>query len=177
MENTESTRWNPVIGANQKGVIRSSYPDDNGFSPSWETFSQGNYIFFATGIEAGTSINISGRFSALGTLLFLRKYSFVTKEYGDSEIPAGSSTYTFRKSSTRDDYKNETWMTGSVGISYGFGPLQTIATMQFPLAYLLVKQTELSNSATKLVDLTQRNVWAVQQPVSFRLLFVLGLER
>ena len=145
MENT-SPRWNGVTGATQKDVIRDSYPPDNGFSPSWETFSQGNYFFFATGFEASTSINLSGRFSALATVLMLRKYSFITKEYGNSEIPAGSTKYVFRKSYTRDDYKTETWMTGSIGISYGWGPIQTIAIMQFPLAWLLVKQTELSDT-------------------------------
>lgn len=176
MKNT-SPRWNSAMGATQSDVIRDSSPYDMGFSPSWETFSQGNYFYFATGIEASTSINISGRFSVLGSLLFLRKYSFITKEYGSSEIPAGGGKYTFVKSYTRDDYKNETWMTGSIGISYGLGPFQTIASMQFPLAYLLEKNTGLSDSNTKLVDLTQRNVWAVQQPVSFRLLFVFGLER
>ena len=75
------------------------------------------------------------------------------------------------------DNKNETWMTGSVGLSYGWGPAQILATMHFPLAYLIEKNTELSDAGTTLVDLTQRNVWAVQEPVSFRLLFVVGLER
>jgi hypothetical protein len=68
-------------------------------------------------------------------------------------------------------------MNGYIGFTYGWGSLQTIATMQFPLAWLLVKSTELSESNTKLIDLTQRNVWAVQQPISFRLLLVFGLER
>jgi hypothetical protein len=176
MKNT-SPRWNSAMGATQRDVIRNSSPYDMGFSPSWETFSQGHYFFIETGIEASTSINLSGRFSALGSLILIRKYSFITKEYGSSEIPAGYNKYNFVQSYTRDDYKNETWMTGSIGISYGFGPFQTIASMQLPLAYLLEKNTGLSNSNTKLVDLTQRNVWAVQQPVSFRLLFVFGLER
>jgi hypothetical protein len=172
-----SPRWNNATGAIQKDVIRDSSPYEYGFSPSWETFSQGNYYFFATGFEANTAVNLSGRFSALGSLLLLRKYSFITKEYGSSSITAGGNSYVFRKSYTRDDYKTETWMTGSIGISYGWGPVQTIATMQFPLAWLLVKQTELSDTNTKLVNLTQKNVWAVQEPISFRLLFVFGLER
>jgi hypothetical protein len=176
MENT-SPRWNGATGITQKDVIRDSSPWEDGFSPSWETFSQGNYSFFATGFEANTSVNLSGRFSALGSLLILRKYSFITKEYGSSDIPAGGNSYTFHANYTRHDHKTETWMTGSIGISYGLGPIQAIATMQFPLAWLLVKQTELSNSSAKLVDLTQRNVWAVQEPISFRLLFVFGLER
>jgi hypothetical protein len=49
--------------------------------------------------------------------------------------------------------------------------------MHLPLAYLLEKQTELSTTSTTLVDRDQRNVWAVQEPVSFRLLVVVGLER
>jgi hypothetical protein len=69
-------------------------------------------------------------------------------------------------------------MTGSIGFAYGLGPLQLLATMHLPLAYLLEKNTELEDDAnTQLVDLTQRNVWAVQEPVSFRLLVVFGLER
>jgi hypothetical protein len=176
MRNT-SPRWNGVVGATQNGILRNSSAYDVGFSPSWETFSRGEYTFFAIGCEADASINISGRFSALATLLVLRKYSYITKEYGASVIPAGAGDFVFQANATRNDFKNETWMTGSIGFSYGWGPLQTIATMQFPLAYLLEKHTELSGSGSSLVDLTQRNVWAVQEPISFRLLFVFGLER
>jgi hypothetical protein len=176
MENT-SPRWNGSMGATENGVIRDSYPYESGFSPSWESFSQGSNTFFATGFEASTSVNITGRFSALGSILLLRKYSFITKEYGSSDIPAGGQEYAFSASHTRHDYKNETWMTGSIGIAYGLGPVQLLATMHLPLAYLLEKNTELENPSAKLVDLTQRNVWAVQEPVSFRLLFVFGLER
>lgn len=176
MENT-SPRWNSQMGATQKGVLRNSSPSSSGFSPSWESFSQGQYTFFATGFEASTAINISGRFFALGSFLLLRKYSFITKEYGNSVIPAGSQQYGLEVSHTRDDYKNETWMTGSVGLMVGWGPMQILATMQFPLAYLLEKSTALADSRTTLYDLTQRNVWAVQEPVSFRLLLVFGLER
>jgi hypothetical protein len=176
MENN-SPRWNGVMGANQKDVIQDSYVYENGFSPYWETYSQGSYWFFATGFEASTSINLSGRLSALASVLMLRKYSFITKEYGRSEIPDGSNQYTFIKTHTRDDYKTETWMTGSIGLAYGLGPIQAIASMQLPLAWLLIKQTEVSNTSAKLVDLSQRNVWAVQQPISFRLLLVFGLER
>jgi len=109
--------------------------------------------------------------------LLLRKYSFITKEYGSSDIPDGGKEYAFSPSHTRHDYKNETWMSGSVGFSCGWGPMQILATMQLPLAYLLEKNTKLENSGSTLVDLTQRNVWAVQEPVSFRLLVVVGLER
>ena len=176
MENS-SPRWNGSIGATQNGVIRNSSPSESGFSPSWETFSRGRTTFFATGFEASTAINISGRFSALASLLLLRKYSFITKEYGSSDIPSGGREYVFNASHTRHDYKNETWMTGSVGVFMGWGPFQVIATMHLPLAYLLEKNTELEESGNTLVDLTQRNVWAVQEPVSFRLLLVFGLER
>jgi hypothetical protein len=176
MENT-SPRWNSAMGATQNGVIRNSSPYESGFSPSWETFSQGRNTFFSMGFEASTAINISGRFSALASVLLLRRYSFITKEYGSSTIPSGGTEYTFNPSHTRHDYKNETWMTGSVGAMYGWGPIQLIATMQLPLAYLLEKNTELSDGSRTLLDLTQRNVWAVQEPVSFRLLLVFGLER
>jgi len=101
----------------------------------------------------------------------------MTKEYGSSIVPDGGKEYVFNSSHTRHDYKNETWMTGSVGLAYGWGPLQLIATMHLPLAYLLEKNTELTDNSATLVDLTQRNVWAVQEPVSFRFLVVFGLER
>jgi hypothetical protein len=176
LENT-APRWNSAAGATQQGVVRNSSPYESGFTPSWETFSQGRYNFFAAGIEASTSINISGRFNALATLMVLRKYSFLRKEYGSSVVPAGSSAYTFNASHVRHDYKNETWMSASIGIAYGFGPAQVIATMQLPLAYLLTKSTDLSKGSTELVNLNQRNVWAVQEPISFRVLLVFGLER
>jgi hypothetical protein len=176
MENT-SPRWNGAIGATQNGVIRNSSPSEDGFSPSWESFSQGRTTFFATGFEASTGIHLSGRFHVLASLLLLRKYSFITKEYGSSVIPNNGTDYVFNASHTRHDTKTETWMTGSIGFMYGLGPCQLLATMNLPLAWLLVKSTELSDSSTKLVDRTQRNVWAVQEPVSFRLLLVFGLER
>lgn len=176
MQNT-APRWNGAVGATQNGVIRNSSPATSGFSPSWESFSRGRNTFIATGFEASASINISGRFSALASLLLLRKYSFITKEYGSSVIPAGGREYDFNVSHTRHDYKNETWMTGSIGFAYGLGPFQIITTMHLPLAYLLEKETEIEDSNTTLVQLDQRNVWAVQEPVSFRLLLVLGLER
>jgi hypothetical protein len=176
MENT-SPRWNGSIGATQNGVLRNSSAWASGFSPSWESFSRGRNTFFATGFEASTAINISGRFSALASLLLLRKYSFITKEYGSSVVPASGKDYAFNASHTRHDYKNETWMTGSLGFMYGLCPFQLLTTMHLPLAYLLEKNTELSDTNTKLVDLTQRNVWAVQEPVRFRVLLVFGLER
>jgi len=176
MENS-SPRWNNAMGAIENGVIRNSSPYEGGFTPSWESFSQGSNTFFATGFEASTSINITGRFSALASVLLLRKYSFITKEYGSSEIPDGGKEYVFSPTHTRDDYKNETWMAGSIGISYGLGPIQILTTMHLPLAYLLEKNTTLTNNGASLVDLTQRNVWAVQEPVSFRFLVIFGLER
>ncbi len=176
MKNT-SPRWNGAVGATEYDVIRDSYPYESGFSPSWETFSRGRYTFFGVGMEASTSINISGRFSALASVLFLRKYSFIKKEYGSSVVPSGGSAYVFNPSFTRHDNKIETWMTGSIGVSYGLGPIQILANMNLPLAWLLEKNTELSDRNATLVDLTQRNVWAVQEPVSFRLLLVFGLER
>jgi len=113
MENT-APRWNGAMGATQNGVLRNSYPSESGFSPSWESYSRGRYNFFATGFEASTGINLTGRFTALASLTLLRKYSFIKKEYGTSEIPAGSKEYVFKVTHRRDDYKNETWMTGSV---------------------------------------------------------------
>lgn len=176
MENT-SPRWNGSVGATQNGVVRNSFPSVSGFSPSWESFSRGSSTFLATGFEGSTAINITGRVYAVASVLLLRKYSFIMKQYGSSEIPSGDKEYVFNASYTRHDHKNETWMTGSAGLMYGWGPVQVLATMQLPLAYLLQKNTELSDSKTTLVDLTQRNVWAVQEPVSFRLLLVFGLER
>ncbi len=172
-----SPRWNGVLGATQKDIVRNSYPYVSNFSPSWETYSRGSSSFFATGMEASTGINITGRFFALGSLLLLRKYSFITKEYGESDIPAGGNAYAFTPEYTRHDHKTETWMSGSIGMMMGWGPFQILGTMQFPLAYLLEKGTDLTNSTATLVDLTQRNVWAVQEPISFRLLVVFGFER
>lgn len=175
MKNT-SPRWNGSVGATQSGVLRDSYPSVSGFSPSWETFSRGDLTFFATGLEASTGIHLGGRFFALGSLLLMRKYTSITKEYGRSGIPAGGGEYAFNVSHTREDHKIETWMTGSIGLFSGWGPFQILATMQFPVAYLLEKSTALSGTGSALVDLTQRNVWAVQEPVSFRILVVFGLE-
>ena len=68
MENT-SPRWNGSMGATQNGVVRNSSPYESGFSPSWESFSQGRNTFFSVGFEASTAINISGRFSAHASVI------------------------------------------------------------------------------------------------------------
>jgi hypothetical protein len=44
-------------------------------------------------------------------------------------------------------------MTGSVGFMYGWGPFQLLATMHLPLAYLLEKNTELTDSNTTSLTL------------------------
>ncbi len=170
-------RWNSSLGVTEKEVIRNSSPYEYGFSPSWESFSQGRNVFFATGIEAASSINIIGRFSTLATLLILKKYSFITKEYGQSAIPSYGGNYNFQRSHQRDDFKNETWITGSIGFMHGYGPLQLLATMNFPLAYLLEKHTTLKRNIEKILSMEQHNVWAVQQPVSFRFMLIFGLEQ
>jgi hypothetical protein len=92
-------------GATQKGH-QEFLPYESGFSPSWESFSRGRYTFFATGFEASTAINVTGRFHALASLLLLRKYSFITKEYGSSDVPSGGTEYAFNGTHTRHDYKN-----------------------------------------------------------------------
>jgi len=168
------TRWNSVSGSEQPDVLWSTSPY-YGWTPSWENFSEGRTRFFATGFEANSSVNVYKRLSILTTLLVLKKYTSTKKSYGSSEIPDGGNSFEFNKSHQRTDSKSETWMTGSVGFMYGFGPVQTLITLQFPLAYLLTQKTELKDNSEVLFEHQQKNMWQVQEPITTRVLFIYAL--
>lgn len=170
------TRWNSVSKSDQPGVLWTTSPY-KGWSPSWESFSRGHRWFFATGFEAYSSIPAHKRLSLLLRMMVLRKYTFTKKIYGESTIPEGSNSYEFNQTAERSDYKNETWMTGSVGISYGFGPVQAFWTLELPLPYLIKHRTSLRDSDDLLFEHSRKNVWQVQQPTSTRILLVYSLER
>jgi hypothetical protein len=172
LKNTQ-TRWNSVSGSDQTDVLWSTTPYQ-GWSPSWESFSQGSEWFFATGFEADAAIPVYRRTAALLRLMILRKYTWTTKQYGQSEIPAGSSSFAFRQTHERHNYRNEAWMTGAIGISYGKGPIQSFLTLHLPLAYLIKQKTELADNDQQLFEHEKRNMWQVQEPTSARLLIVYG---
>jgi hypothetical protein len=171
-----SDRWNPVSGADQANVLKSSSPY-SGWSPSWESFSRGSVWFFATGFESYSSIAVHKRLSLLARLTYLRKFSSITKQYGSSELPDGAKSYVFQQTHQRNNSKNENWITGSLGISYGRGPVQLFVTLQFPLAYLVKQKTKLSGPDEKLFEHEKRNMWQVQQPTTMRILMVYALGR
>jgi hypothetical protein len=67
-------------------------------------------------------------------------------------------------------------MTGNLGITYGYGPVQFLGMMQFPLAYLNKRSTKLSTEEGDILfDSHFRNVWQVQEPIAFRILLVCAL--
>jgi len=173
LRNTRN-RWNSVSGSDQPDVLWSTEPY-NGWSTSWESFSKGSKWFFATGLEADTSIGLYRRLSALLRLTLIRKYTRTEKLYGQSEIPDGGNSFGFRQTHQRNNYKNETWMTGAVGVAYGRGPIQTFLTLQLPLAYLIKQTTKLADNTEQLFEHEKRDMWQVQQPTSLRLLVVYGL--
>jgi len=173
MKNT-STRWNSVSGSEEKDVLWTTKPYV-GWSTSWEDFSKGSSWFFATGFEAYTSIGVYRRLAILSRLTILKKYTYTTKIYGESVIPEGGHSYEFMKSHERNDYRNETWMTGSIGLTKGWGPVQLLVDMQLPLAYLIKQQTSLSDNQKELFEHSERSMWQVQEPVAFRLLLVYAL--
>lgn len=170
-----STLWNSVSRANQDDVLWTTHPY-LGWSTSWENFSKGTQWFFATGLETYSSIAIYRRLSLLSRLTYLRKFTFLTKEYGQSEIPQGGSEYSFHKTHERNKYKNENWITGSLGISYGWRQFQLFLTLQLPLAYLVKQETELSESGNILFEHEKRNMWQVQEPTTMRFLLVYALK-
>lgn len=174
--NNTSTRWNSVSRSDQKDVLWTTSPY-HGWSPSWENYSKGSSWFFATGFEAYSSIGIYKRLSLLLRLTVLRKYTFIDKYYGRSEIPDGGQSYIFFQSHERNNYKNETWMTGSFGFAYGIGPIQMFATLQLPTAYLIKQDTRLEENNTFLFEHSKRNVWQVQEPITARFLLVYALSR
>jgi len=173
MKNTY-TQWNPNTRSDQKNVLWTTSPYA-GWSQYWENFSRGNILFFATGIESYSSIGISKNLSILARLTILKKYSFIRKDYGISEIPEGEDTFTFNQTHERNDLKNETWMTGSIGLSYHWGPITLFGTLQLPLAYRIEQKTELSEYNARLFEHTKKNMWQVQQPTTFDILFVYAL--
>ena len=169
------TRWNSVSGSDQSDVLWSTtpYPD---WSPSWESFSKGSSWFMATGFEAYSSISVYQRFALLSQLTVLRKFTRTEKIYGQSGIPDGGSSFVFEPTHQRNDYRNETWMTGSIGFSHGWGPVQAFVTLQLPLAYLIKQETSLSSRGELLFDHAKRNMWQVQEPISSRILLVYSLD-
>ncbi|MGD9141382.1 MAG: hypothetical protein PVJ42_07555 [bacterium] len=173
MENTR-TRWNGVSGTDEKDVLWSTSPY-MGWSPYWEDFSKGSSWFFATGFEAYSSIGVYRRLSVLTRLTVLKKYTYTTKIYGESVIPDGGNSYEFAKSHERNDSRDETWMTGSIGFMYGRGPLQVMADLQMPLAYLVKQSTKLSDNEKVLFEHRENSMWQVQEPVALRLMFVYAL--
>lgn len=173
MENTR-TRWNGVSGSDEEDVLWSTSPY-MGWTPSWEDFSKGTRWFFATGLEAYSSINIYKRLSVQSRLTVLKKYTYTTKIYGESNIPEGGTSYEFEKSHERNDYRNETWMTGAIGLTNGWGPVQVLVDMQFPLAYLLKQRTRLSDNQDVLFEHQENSMWQVQEPIAFRVLLVYAL--
>lgn len=170
MKNTR-TRWNSVSHGNQKGVLWNTSPY-SGWTPSWENFSKGSQWFFATGFESYSSIAIYKRLSLLAQITYFRKFTFTEKVYGESVIPEGGNSYTFHQSHERNDYNNEHWLTGSLGFSYGWGPMQFFATLQLPLAYLVKQETKLHKNEKLLFEHKKRDTWQVQEPATMRLLFV-----
>jgi hypothetical protein len=171
------TAWNESTGGEEQNVLWDSSPYE-GWSTSWESFSKGHELFFATGGETYTSINIYKRFSMQGGLTLLRKYTNLKKVYGNSNVPDGGGNFEFTKTHIRKDHRNETWMTGSLGLTYGFGPIQLISILQFPLSYLNKRETVLSDIHDDILfEHERRNVWQVQQPASFRLILVCALSK
>jgi len=173
MKNTR-TRWNSVSGSDQKDVLWSTTPYLR-WSPSWENFSKGRTWFFATGFEANSSVTVYKRLSVQTRLLVLRKYTWTEKAYGSSEIPQGGSSFEFSESHRRNNTKTETWMTGGFGFTYGWGPVQSIVSLELPLAYLISQSTKLSDNNEVLFEHHQKSLWQVQQPVSIRVLLVMAL--
>ena len=170
LENTR-TRWNSVSHTDEEDVLWSTSPYV-GWSPSWEDFSRGSEWFFATGFEASSSIAVYKRVSLLSSLMLLRKFTYTEKVYGDSEIPEGQNSFTFTQSQVRNNYRNETWMTGAIGLSYGRGPVQTFLTLQLPTAYLIKQRTKLADNSELLFEHQKHDVWQVQTPTTFRVLLV-----
>jgi hypothetical protein len=170
------TKWNSVSRANQSGVLRSSSPY-MGWSQSWESFSKGGEWFFATGLESYSSINIYKRLALLTRLTYLRKFTFTNKQYGKVDIPEGGTSFVFNQTHERNNYKNENWITGSLGLSYGWGPAQLFVTLQLPLAYLVKQKTELSEGNNVVFEHQKRNMWQVQEPTTMRILLVYALSR
>jgi len=175
MKNTQ-TRWNGVSHADQPDVLWSTTPY-HGWSTDWENFSKGHNWFFATGFEAGTSVNVYRRLALQTTLTVLKKFTRAKKVYGTSEIPSGGSSYEFNQTHVRNDSRNEAWMTGAVGFTYGFGPVQALVTMQLPTAYLITQTTKLSDGGGQLFEHSKKSMWQVQTPMTSRVLLVWALGK
>jgi hypothetical protein len=107
-------------------------------------------------------------------LTILRKNTWTTKVYGQSEIPGGGSSFEFRQTHERENYRNETWMTGAVGASYGRGPVQAFLFLHMPLAYLIKQETKLADNSEIQFEHEMRNMWQVQEPTSLRFFIVYG---
>ncbi|MFH1143418.1 MAG: hypothetical protein V1774_02625 [Candidatus Eisenbacteria bacterium] len=174
MRNSE-TRWNPASHSEQDDVLWSTEPL-LGWSEYWENFSQGREWFFATGVEANTSVAVYRGLSALLRVTILRKDTHTKKLYGNSEIPAGGYSYEFYQTHRRDNFRRETWMTGMVGFSCQVGPAKLYLTQDLPTSYLLAQSTKLADNDELLFDHEQRQMWQVQQPSGSRIFVVYALR-
>jgi hypothetical protein len=163
-----SDRYNSAAGATQKDVLWSTSPY-NGWDYSWETFSKGSHWFFSTGVEINPSINVYKGLNLDLRLTVLRKFTWMEKIYGKPEVPAGSKSYSFTETNTRNNFKNETWVSGEIGFQYRNGPFDILFGFRTPLAYLLEKKTELEDGQKQLFEHQIKNTWQVQQPSSLRL--------
>ena len=173
-------RWNSSRNYKSLNVLRLGEGDivsllTQGWSPSWENFSRGSTLFFATGFEAYSSVGVYKRLAIQSRLLVLRKFTRIEKIYGDSEIPSGGSSFEFTQTHQRNDSKNEAWMTGSVGFSYGLGPVQALVSLELPIAYLIKQKTELQGNDGLLFEHDKKSMWQVQEPITSRIMLVYSL--
>lgn len=173
-DNTED-RWNSVAGLTQKNVYWSTSPN-NGWDESWERFSKGDHWFFATGVEINPSINVYKGLNLDLRLTILKKFTYQKKLYGTPIIPTGKNSYEFSETHSRENSKNETWVSGEIGFQYKISAFDILFGFQTPIAYLLSKETKLYSGNKKLFEHEKVNMWQVQTPSSLRLQIVCDFD-
>jgi len=169
-----STRWNTISKSNEKDVVWSREPY-TGCSSSWETFSKEKEWFFAAGWETNASIGLYRRLAALLRVTTLQKNSWTEELCGQTGIPEGGRSLSSHQAHKRNNFSNTTWMTGSVGVSCGWEPVQTFLTPRLPMAYLIKRRTKLAGGNGLMFEHAKRDMWQVQKPTTVRTMIIYAL--
>ncbi len=172
----EYLRWNSNSNGNER-ILWNTSPYE-GWSTSWERFSKSDYTFFATGFETSSAIPIVEDLHFVFSILTMMKYTNETKIYGTNELPTNSPSYQFKEEFKRENYKRETWLTGSFGLNYSFSNATAIFSVQMPLAYSIYQETKLYNqeNGDEIFNHEKETLFQVQQSVRFNFILVWGFD-
>ena len=155
----------------QQRVYRQSYPVV-GWSRDWETPGYSNGFVLANLIEVDMEYPIIKNPQITLRLELWRMYQITwnTSHFGENEQQGGS--YVFQENAVREDTRKETWMSGLIGVWFGFGSMFGGLLVDMPITYHAnLSTTVIDNDEGTLFSDNQNNFPAVQDPMRIRIMF------